>query len=174
MSRLKAPALTEQLALSDAGFQRVFGAMTHLFRPPFGSRNAALDAMLLERGDATVMWNIGMADWNERAPELIQLTFFRALERNEKERGERGGVVLLHDTHAWSVDAFALIAAELERRNCALLAQGEELYDVTEDLAPFAREPEPASLQARQRALRERLQPRCRASANVAADPKPL
>jgi peptidoglycan/xylan/chitin deacetylase (PgdA/CDA1 family) len=176
MSRLKAPELREQLALSDAGFERVFGAntKTHLFRPPFGSRNAALDAILLERGDATVMWNIGMADWNARTPELIRLTFFRNLERNENERGERGGVVLLHDTHSWSVDAFALIAAELERHNCALLARGEELYDVTEDLAPFAREPERAWLDKRQQALRDRLRPRCASIASSAADPKAL
>jgi peptidoglycan/xylan/chitin deacetylase (PgdA/CDA1 family) len=175
MSRLKEPALREQLAASDAGFERVFGATTHLFRPPFGSRNAALDSMLAARGDATVMWNIGMADWVKRAPELIRLTFFRALERNESERGERGGVVLLHDTHAWSVDAFMLIAVELEQRNCALLARGEELYDVTEDLAPFVRAPEPAWLKARQRALRDRLEPRCRTiAAPASADPNAL
>lgn len=172
MSRLEEPALREQLALSDAGFERVFGAPTHLFRPPFGSRNAALDAMLAGRGDLTVMWNIGMADWNKRAPESIRLTFFRALERNEQERGERGGVVLLHDTHAWSVDAFGLIAAELEQRNCTLLAAGEELYDVTEDLQPFTREPDPQWLAQRQRALRERLAGRCPSIAQ--ADPKPL
>lgn len=161
MARMAPPALREQIERSDAAFEKVFGAPTRLFRPPFGSRNAALDAMLAERGDATVMWNIGMADWNERAPELIRHSFFRALERNEQERGERGGVVLLHDTHAWSVSAFELIARELEQRNCELLARGEELFDVTDDLSPFATEPSADVLEARQAALRDRLRPRC-------------
>lgn len=163
MARLAPPALLDQLRRSDEAFEQVFGAQTRLFRPPYGSRNAALDAMLAERGDATVMWNLGMADWVKRAPEQIALTFFRVLERNERDRGERGGVILMHDTHAWSVDAFERIAAELARRNCALLAAGEELFDVTEDLAPFASEPSAAWLADRQKALRERLTDRCRA-----------
>jgi peptidoglycan/xylan/chitin deacetylase (PgdA/CDA1 family) len=163
MAKLAPPALRDQLRRSDEAFEAIFGAQTRLFRPPYGSRNAALDAMLAERGDATVMWNIGMADWVERKPELIALTFFRALERNERDRGERGGVILMHDTHAWSVDAFKLIAAELERRNCAALATGEELYDSTEDLVPFAVEPSAEQIAARQKALRARLSARCAA-----------
>lgn len=161
MAKLAPPALRDQLKRSDEAFEAIFGAQTRLFRPPFGSRNAALDAMLAERGDATVMWNIGMADWVERKPELVALTFFRALERNERDRGERGGVILMHDTHAWSVDAFKLIAAELERRNCAALSGNEELYDSTEDLTPFAVEPTAAELAARQVALRSRYMKRC-------------
>jgi hypothetical protein len=110
------------------------------------------------------MWNIGMADWVARAPELIRLTFFRTLERNEAERGERGGVVLLHDTHAWSVAAFELIAQELLQRNCALLAAGEELYDVTDDLTPFAIAPRHEEIARRQVALRSALVGRCGAA----------
>jgi peptidoglycan/xylan/chitin deacetylase (PgdA/CDA1 family) len=161
MAKLAPPALRDQLKRSDEAFEAIFGAQTRLFRPPFGSRNAALDAMLAERGDATVMWNIGMADWVERKPELVALTFFRALERNERDRGERGGVILMHDTHAWSVDAFKLIAAELERRNCAALASNEELYDSTDDLTPFVIEPTAAQLAARQLELRARFEKRC-------------
>lgn len=161
MHAMREPQLRDQIARSDAAFERVFGARTFLFRPPFGSRNDTLDALLAARSDLTVMWNIGMADWVERAPELIRLTFFRVLERNEAERGERGGVVLLHDTHAWSVAAFELIVAELQTRNCALLAKGEELYDVTADLTPFASEPEPHQIARRQADLRQRLIPRC-------------
>jgi peptidoglycan-N-acetylglucosamine deacetylase len=161
MAKLAPPALRDQIRRSDEAFEAIFGAQTRLFRPPYGSRNAALDAMLAERGDATVMWNIGMADWVERKAELIALTFFRVLERNERDRGERGGVILMHDTHAWSVDAFQLIAAELERRNCAALASNEELYDSTDDLTPFVIEPTVAELAARQAALRARFGKRC-------------
>lgn len=163
MAKLAPPALRDQIQRSDAAFEAIFGVQTRLFRPPYGSRNAALDAMLAERGDATVMWNIGMADWVERKPELVALTFFRVLERNERERGERGGVILMHDTHAWSVDAFALIATELRRRNCEALAKNDELYDVTEDLTPFAVEPTAVELAARQDALRAQLAPKCSA-----------
>ena len=89
--------------------------------------------------------------------------------------GDRGGVVLLHDTYSWSVDAFQLIWAELWRRNCLFLAQGEELYDIVPDLSFFfeARAgagPDafasparlaPEVLAKRQRALREEAKERC-------------
>ena len=71
------------------------------------------------------------------------------LERRERENGERGGVILLHDTHEWSVEAFPRIVAELQRRNCALLEQGEELYDIVGDPRWFhAPRPEDASAEA--------------------------
>jgi peptidoglycan-N-acetylglucosamine deacetylase len=137
MSRLKPAQLGVQMSSSEQAFEQVFGRRTFLFRPPFGSRNATLDAMLSQGRYATVLWNIGMADWVERPPEAIAQTFWRVLERNETRDGDRGGVVLLHDTHAWSVTAFELITAALERRNCELLARGEELYDVVDSLAPW-------------------------------------
>jgi peptidoglycan/xylan/chitin deacetylase (PgdA/CDA1 family) len=137
MSRLRAPQLATQMASSERAFEQVFGRRTFLFRPPFGSRNAILDGMLSQGRYATVLWNIGMADWVERPPEAIAQTFWRVLERNETRDGDRGGVILLHDTHAWSVTAFELITAELGRRNCELLARGEELFDLVDSLAPW-------------------------------------
>jgi peptidoglycan/xylan/chitin deacetylase (PgdA/CDA1 family) len=162
MSKLRPPAVRAQIDQSEALFIRVFGVRPYVFRPPFGSRNAAVDTRLAEGGYATVMWNIGMADWNAQPAEDIVRTFFRTLERNEADRGERGGIVLLHDTHAWGVEAYALIAAQLATRNCALLAAGEELYDVTESLDPFVHPPADLQHAARQSALRERLSLRCR------------
>jgi peptidoglycan/xylan/chitin deacetylase (PgdA/CDA1 family) len=169
MSRLAPPALRAQLDRSEAMFERVFGQRTYLFRPPFGSTNAAFDAMLGQAGYATATWNVGMADWVARKPELIRLTFWRVLERNETERGERGGIVLMHDTHAWSVDAFALIATSIRERNCELLVKGEELYDVTESLEPWAKPLSEDQYAARQRELAARAEPGCsrRAEARV-------
>jgi hypothetical protein len=43
----------------------------------------------------------------------------------------------LHDIHAWSVEAFPRIVAYLDQRNCALLEQGEELFDFVDDPALF-------------------------------------
>jgi peptidoglycan/xylan/chitin deacetylase (PgdA/CDA1 family) len=170
MHAMKPAALQEQLAKSDEHFEKIFGARTSLFRPPHGSRNEELDAMLAERRDATVMWNIGMADWVQRPPEQIRMTFFRVLERNEAERGERGGVVLLHDTHEWSIRAFELITAELQKKNCELLARGEELYDLVPDLSWFVGEPPAEALRQRQAALRDRLQSTC-VAAGAQANP---
>lgn len=164
MARLRPPQLQTQMDGSEAAFDKVFGRRTFLFRPPFGSRNAALDAMLAQGRYATVLWNIGMADWNERPPEAIEQTFWRVLARNEATSGDRGGVVLLHDTHPWSVSAFELITRALERRNCELLAAGEELYDVVDSLAPWVTPISDEAYAARQAELQAAVRTRCAAS----------
>ncbi|MDH5672906.1 MAG: polysaccharide deacetylase family protein [Myxococcales bacterium] len=162
MARLAPPALREQLARNHAAFEHAFGRQSLLFRPPFGSSNRALRGMLRERGYSNVLWNIGLADWVERPPQAIEETFFKVLARNERRDGDRGGIVLMHDTHAFSVDAFLLIMGELERRNCEALQQEHRpLYDVVDDLEPFAAEPDARWLGDRQRRLRQRLQRSC-------------
>jgi peptidoglycan/xylan/chitin deacetylase (PgdA/CDA1 family) len=161
MARMKPPELQFQMSNSEAMFQKVFGTRTFLIRPPFGSRNEALDQMLADGRYVTVIWNIGMADWNQRPPDQIEQTFWRVVARNESERGERGGVILLHDTHAWSIEAFALIMDSIAKKNCELLGAGEELYDVVESLAPWVKPLSEAALEARQAALRERTKTAC-------------
>ena len=167
MSHMRESAVRFQIDQSETMFARVFGVRTHLFRPPYGSRNTAVDARLAEGRYATVMWNLGMADWNAQPPADIARTFFHALERNERQSGDRGGIVLLHDTHAWGVQAYQLIVAQLEQRNCALRAAGEELYDVADSLLPWAHPPSDREYAARQEVLRERFRAICPGQADV-------
>ncbi|MDD9945007.1 MAG: polysaccharide deacetylase family protein [Myxococcales bacterium] len=179
MARLSPRALRAQLDENDRLFFEVFGQRTFLFRPPFGSTNAALDRLLAARGYTNVMWNVGLADWVERPPEQLLRTFVRVLRRNEREHGQRGGVVLLHDTHAWTVDALRLLVGHLRDRNCELLGDPEaELYDVVDSLEPFyqAANPErpgqvadlallgPEAMNTRQQRLRAQTIARCQAS----------
>jgi peptidoglycan/xylan/chitin deacetylase (PgdA/CDA1 family) len=161
MAKLGPPALRDQLAKSDAMFERLFGARSYLFRPPFGSRNRALESMLQERQDTLVMWNIGLADWVRRPVEALEATFWKVLARNELRDRQRGGIVLLHDTHGWSVKAFERIVRSVRARNCALLADNDELYDIVGSLAPFI-EPEAVGVAAaRQSELRRLGKARC-------------
>lgn len=183
MHGLKPPALREQLRENRTRFVQVFGARTYLFRPPFGSRNAALDRMLHADRYTTVMWNLGLADWVRRPPEALAKTFDKVLAR-EAEAGVRGGVVLLHDTHDWSIDGFVQIVQGLQQRNCAQLAAeasgapAQELFEIADDLSVFTRPVgdagpgtdatlitlAPEVLQERQRSLRARERARCRAA----------
>jgi len=137
IAQLSAREALQQLDDSERLFEKVFGRRTWLFRAPFGSRSSFIDRTLAERGYTTVMWNIGMADWVSHSAEQILNTFKRVLARNEREEGQRGGVVLLHDTHPWSVEAFDLIVKFLSAENCRILEQNGELYDVVDDLSLF-------------------------------------
>ena len=75
--------------------------------------------------------------------------------------------MLLHDTHAWSIEAFALITDSIAKKNCELLAAGEELYDVADSLAPWVKPLSDAEIAARQAALRERTQTALRAGTRL-------
>jgi peptidoglycan-N-acetylglucosamine deacetylase len=175
MHSMNRQAIQNQLDENDVLFRRVFGDRVWLFRPPHGSRSPLVDEMLAERGYTTVLWNIGMADWVARSADQVLSVWRRVLSRRERESGEQGGIVLLHDTHAWSVEAFGLIYTDIVDRNCRLLDSGEELYDVVDDLrffytkrgdsrpgvfAPTA-SPDPAILAARQSKIRHEMATRC-------------
>ena len=111
--------------------------MPALIRPPGGSRSPRIDGYLATNGYTQVLWNLGTGDVQVRSADAVLDTFRRVLEVRERDHGERGGIVLLHDIHAWSVEAFPRIVAYLDRTNCDLLARGEELYDFVDDPAFF-------------------------------------
>jgi peptidoglycan-N-acetylglucosamine deacetylase len=137
MRGMRASELDAQLNESDRLFTEIFGQRTYLFRPPWGSHSPLLDQKLSERADTLVMWNLGMADWVERPPQELAAAFMRRLDLAEREHGQRGGIVLMHDIHAWSVAAFPLIVGALRTRSCQLLTRNEEPYQITDDLGPW-------------------------------------
>ncbi len=137
MRNMSPAQLREQLTQSDRLFTEIFGARTYLFRPPWGSHSPELDRMLAERHDTMVLWNIGSADWVIDSAAKLTTTFMRALPYLERQKGWHGGIVLMHDTHPWTVEAFPQIVKALRARNCELLARGEELYQIADDLRTF-------------------------------------
>ena len=165
MSRLPPNEVRSELDNSEAMFRRAFGTRTYLFRPPYGSRNHALDRMLADGRYLTVMWNVGLADWVAHDPEQLRKIFWRVLLRNQRKDGARGGVVLLHDSHDWSVSAFERIADSIATRNCELLERGEELYLVTPSLEPWVSPPSDETYAAWQSELRAQTEARCRPQA---------
>jgi peptidoglycan/xylan/chitin deacetylase (PgdA/CDA1 family) len=171
-------AAAAQVVGAETIFKRVLGFRPVLMRPPGGARSARIDELLALRGYTTVLWNLGAGDFQVKSASEVLEVFRKVLERRERESGDRGGVVLLHDTYSWSVDAFQLIWAELWSRNCRLLAQGDELYDIVPDLSFFfqprgtaaasevaeAARPSPQILEERQARLRVEAKQRCSAT----------
>lgn len=174
------PLLDDEAALAavadaDAVFERVLGERTWLVRPPGGARSARIDGLLAERGYTQVLWNLGSGDFQVRSADEVVRVWQRVMEVRERDTGDRGGIVLLHDTHEWSVEAFPRMVSWLRERNCELLARGEELYDIVGDPSLFyaAREdadpsaeappaaPSRAILDRRQRDLRIATAQRC-------------
>lgn len=180
------PLLTDgdakaELVGAERIFKRVLGGVPTLFRPPGGARSPRIDALLASRDYTTLLWNLGTGDFQVRSGEQVFDTWRKVFERRQRDHGDQGGVILMHDTYAWSVDAFQMIFSELERRNCELLEAGEELYDVVDDPALFFQEragsspstfaeaamPDAAVLAERQARLREKTRARCQARASL-------
>lgn len=165
----------QQVDGAEAIFERVLGERTWIMRPPGGARSARIDGLLAERGYTQMLWNLGTGDFQVRSADDVMRIWLRVLERREREHGDRGGIVLMHDTHEWSVDAFPRMVSYLREKNCELLERGEELYDIVDDPALFyvpradagpsdeapVATPSRTILAERQRALREETARRC-------------
>jgi len=174
-----------QLTEAEDIFEKLFGGRPWLVRPPGGSRSPRIDHLIAARGYTQVLWNLGAGDFQVRTATDVYDTWRRVFERRERDYGDRGGIVLLHDTYAWSVDAFQLIYDDLMAQNCRFLERGEELFDVLDDPGPFfvprlgappgavapgATLP-PEWIAGRQARLREETAQRCRA---ISASPSGL
>lgn len=138
-SRLDAAALERQFTVGEAVFARAIGRRPFLVRPPYGRHDRASDRLVVRRGYTQVMWGITAADTTQNTARGVVDAFAQSLRQRERNPRIRGGVVLLHDTHRWVVDAFPQLVATVHARNCALLARGadEELWDIAPDLTPF-------------------------------------
>jgi peptidoglycan/xylan/chitin deacetylase (PgdA/CDA1 family) len=183
VDHMQLPLLGDRAALAQVIgaeniFKRVLGFRPSLIRPPGGAHSTRIDELLAQRLYTTVLWNLGAGDFQVKSAAEVLDIFRKVLERREREHGDRGGVVLLHDTYSWSVDAFQLIWADLWARNCKLLARGEELYDVVPDLGFFYQargtaaadmiadpaRPPASVIRQRQARLRTEAQQRCNAT----------
>jgi peptidoglycan/xylan/chitin deacetylase (PgdA/CDA1 family) len=173
-TRLSSAALNAELDDAERAFVDAIGLRPVLVRPPGGARSPRTDALLSERGYTTMMWNLGTGDAQVRTADEVVETFRRVLYVREHETGTRGGIVLLHDIHAWSLEAFPRILDLIERRNCQLYEAEEEMYDVLDGPDAFihprgddpsadagwARLPDQVHA-ARQHALRDAAEARC-------------
>lgn len=159
---LRNAEIEAELAISERKIEWAIGSKLRLIRPPGGALSERVEQLLGENGYTSVMWALYGGDLEVETPEEVVRTFFRVLERREREVGDRGGIVLMHDTKAHSLDAVPRLVAALQKRNCRLLENGEELYDIVDDLGYFIPGHEPdQTLDERQEDLRERTQRAC-------------
>ncbi len=142
------------------------GSYPRLIRPPGGALSKRVEQLLGENGYTSVMWALYPADLEVRTPEDVVRTFFHVLDRRERDTGDRGGIVLMHDTKPHTLDAMPRLVDALERRNCKLLERGEELYDIVGDVGYFIPGYEPdQTLDERQAELRDATARECAALA---------
>ena len=169
---------TAEVERAQVLIHAITGKRPLIFRPPGGARSARTDGLLADLGYTQMLWNLGTGDVQVRDPHAVLRTWRQVLDREARE-GSAGGIILLHDIHAWSVAAVPLIVADIANRNCELLARNEELFDIVDDPALFFVSPssgrpegmaaavDPTLLEARQAVLREQSARYCARTAKL-------
>ncbi len=124
LDRLRDNALADEIDRTESLIRQSIGRRSWLLRAPFGAllRQRTVDAVF-SRGYTPVYWELDTRDWATPSVQGVIDGFRQALLESP-----RGGVVLLHDTHWWSVAALPHILAILDRRNADLIAHGEAPY----------------------------------------------
>lgn len=151
-----------ELAVSGGKIGWAVGRRPRLIRPPGGALSKRVEGLLGQHGYTSVMWALYPGDLEVHSPEEVVRTFFRVLGRRERETGDRGGIVLMHDTKSHSLQALPQLVEALKKRNCRLLAEGEELYDIVDDVGYFIPDyPPDEPLEERQQRLRRQTRHEC-------------
>lgn len=122
LSRLTPDAQTWQIVANEVLVSTVIGERMRLFRPPYGRMTDHAANVLRAYGYVATLWNATAADQELRDPEEIARTVLGWIRKYQ------GGIVLLHDRHAWSVDAMRLVLTRLERENCERRGRGQPIY----------------------------------------------
>jgi peptidoglycan-N-acetylglucosamine deacetylase len=146
LTRLDPDELEHQVVGAEELITEALGARPWLFRPPGGMHDAEVDGFLAGRGYSVFLWSVAASDWTTTDADVVYRNF-RTVMRNRESHGTPGGIVVLHDTHRWTIEAFPRIVGWIEDRNCELLETGEELYDVVDDPRLFV-VPRPAGTSA--------------------------
>ncbi len=152
------PDLRRQLQHGAQLIHELSGQTPHLVRPPYGGRDRRTDRVLSRLGLRQVLWSMTPERPRNDGRESIVAQFRAQLAAREAEPYP-GAVVLMHDTRPWVVEAIPQIMRYLRRRNCGLLAEGGELWDVVSTVEDLHLDDD--AVAARQAERREELASRC-------------
>lgn len=132
--------------------EEVIGERPHLFRPPYGGYSEDVRRHLVRLQNELWLWSIDPHDY-----DLVGDSD-RVAQRVIVGLGNHaGGTVLLHDTHAWSVNAVPKILRWIEQENRDREAHGRQPYVILDparylqgarERLPLIRDPDVARAQA--------------------------
>jgi len=124
LPHLDSEALRDEIVKNEEAIASVIGDRPTLFRPPYGRQSPTSWIVAHQRGYRVVLWDVSPLDHHVRNAERLRDRVMEEIHRSQ------GGIVILHDTYAWTVAAVELIMQEIARENCRLLAEGEVPYQI--------------------------------------------
>jgi peptidoglycan-N-acetylglucosamine deacetylase len=122
LTRLSAKEVRTQIESTNDLIEQATGSRPSLLRPPYGATNGQVAAVAKELGMAQINWDVDPEDWKDRNSEVVRERVL-ANTRN-------GSIVLSHDIHETTRDAYADIIDGLRDKGFTLVTVPELLGDI--------------------------------------------
>jgi peptidoglycan/xylan/chitin deacetylase (PgdA/CDA1 family) len=124
LSRSEAEA---EIVRTQSALARSTGAPVFLFRPPYGARDPAIDAIVQAHGMLQILWTVDSAD--SLGANYAQI------ERNVIGGLRGGAIILMHENHGQTVRALPNIFAALRDKHLRAVSVARLLTDDTPSVA---------------------------------------
>jgi peptidoglycan-N-acetylglucosamine deacetylase len=121
LTALALPEAESEIVRAQAALAQASGRPVFLFRPPYGGRNEAIDAIARTHGMLEIMWTVDSAD--SLGADYAQI------ERNVIGGLRGGAIILMHENHGQTVRAMLGIFAALQRLHMRTVSVARLLSD---------------------------------------------
>lgn len=119
LTRLDEAAVRSELSRTNDLITAITGIPVTHMRPPYGARNARVDAVIRDLGMKSVLWDIDTEDWRKRSAAQMTANILR----NTSD----GSIILFHDRYQSSLDATAAVIDTLRERGYTFVTVGQML-----------------------------------------------
>jgi peptidoglycan/xylan/chitin deacetylase (PgdA/CDA1 family)/uncharacterized caspase-like protein len=121
LTKLSPAERSKEIVNTSLLLEKLTGAKTTLFRPPYGAKNAAVLKEVEALGMKSILWTLDSMDWADPIPESVAQRVLAQVNAAKK------GILLMHDIHKQSVVALPRILEELSKQGYAfLILQGDQ------------------------------------------------
>jgi peptidoglycan/xylan/chitin deacetylase (PgdA/CDA1 family) len=117
LSRLASGAIASEIGRTKRKIEAATHQLVYLFRPPYGARNATVDAVARGQGLLEIVWSVDSgdsvgADW-------------AAIIRNVEAGLHPGAIILMHENRGQTIRALTSILPALHRRHIRSVSLAE-------------------------------------------------
>ncbi len=119
LTKLARQAVRSEIAQVNDTLEAATGVRPTLLRPPYGAVNDTVDEVAADLGMAQVLWNVDPEDWKDRDSAIV--------EKRVIASTGAGDIVLSHDIHETTRDAYAAIIDRLQAEGYVLVTVPELL-----------------------------------------------
>jgi peptidoglycan/xylan/chitin deacetylase (PgdA/CDA1 family) len=119
LTELSAAGVSSQLTSTQRAIERAAGRRPNLFRPPYGARDATVDAAARSLGLAEILWSIDSYDSRGFSTKDVAHTVLKLVQP--------GSIVLMHENLPQTYRALPKILRVFKHRRFRLVTVGELL-----------------------------------------------